>query len=366
MFKFGGAALADGPRVQRVVDLVRSFHDRDLVLVVSAHHGVTELLDTLASQAKDGTADITPVRVRHRSLCAQLDIDPELIDRFWSELARLLESIRSRGVLSESDRDAVLSIGERVSARIVARAIRKAGMFATPVDVFDLGFVANRLEGVVCPVPRAREEVRTALEGFPGVPVVTGFLARTEKGDLTTLGPNGSDWTAAWLAEAIEATELVFWKSVPGFMTADPNFVADARVLESIAWDDAVALSERGAKILHPQALHPARKAGIPVTIRPVDDPTAAGTKIVNQPSSPHPLGITFQHEENGHARVAFVGGRVPMDPIVSGLRSAGLEVASHSDQSLRCRSQDLRGTLEWTHRWLLEQAPNQSTVSSC
>ncbi len=357
VFKFGGAALADGPGVGRVVSIVAD-RSNPLIIVVSAHSGVTAVLRELAEDAVHGRADVAKVRIRHRSLCTQLGLESELLDRYWVELAQLLAGIADRGSLSAQDRDAVLSIGERVSARIVARSLRARGVFATPVDAFDLGFVAEDEEGRVRPRADSGANVRLALEGVPGVPVVTGFLARTESGLLTTLGPNGSDWTASWLAEAVQATELVFWKTVPGIMTADPHLVPKARVIERLPYADAFELARHGAEVLHPNSIEPARRANVHVTIRDVLNPAGAGTELVELAPSSEPVGITTTRENGPLMRIAVVGGASFTERAVRVLRDEGIESAPHATERacLVVDERDLaRGVLA-LHRELFER----------
>ncbi len=358
VFKFGGAALADGPGVQRVVSVVAEHLAANPVVVVSAHSGVTNLLRELAELAPLGRADVAQVRIRHRSLCAQLGLESELLNRFWIELSHLLSGIARRGMLTPRDRDAVLSIGERVSARIVARTLRSRGVFATPVDAFDLGFVAEHGEGEVTPRADSSATVRAALAEVPGLPVVTGFLARTESGLVTTLGPNGSDWTASWLAEAIGAHELVFWKSVSGFMTADPNLVSTARVIEKLSWQDAAELTRQGAGVLHPRSIEPARRAGVRVTIRDVGEAAAPGTLLIEGDSGCEAVGLATSRKSETAMRIAIVGGQQAVERGAACLNRFLIDFES-DDLEPAClvvSDLDLMRAMEALHEELFEQ----------
>jgi aspartate kinase len=291
VLKFGGAALADGPGVQRACEIVRRSGER-AVVVVSAHHGVTSLLETVARSAAEGLLEGDRVRIRHRSLLRQLALDSELLDRYFTELFGLLSEIKSRGKLFERERDLVLSFGERMSARIVAQTLRGAGLQGTPVDAFDLGLTSDSNHGNAQPLSDCSIEVRRALEEIPGIPVVTGFLAKDKHGNLTTLGRNGSDLTAALIAEAIGASELQLWKAVGGMMTADPSLVPDARVIERLSFQDAAEFAFHGAEVVHAAALAPVKRADIPVRVLDVNDPNAPGTVL--EAGAPHdgPVGI--------------------------------------------------------------------------
>ncbi|MDP6408122.1 MAG: aspartate kinase [Planctomycetota bacterium] len=277
VMKFGGAALADGAAVRRVCAVVAGRARQHPAVVVSAHAGVTALLERQARSAAAGHRRSDEVRVRHHTLLSQLGLDSELLDRHLWELASVLDELRGRGELGRAQLDFVLSFGERMSARIVAACLREGGVPATAVDAFDLGLTPD---GAM----RARPAFESAVRAVPGIPVVTGFLAQDGEGNLTTLGPNGSDLTAALLAEALEAGEVQLWKTVPGVMSADPSLVPGARLVESMSFSLAAELAGQGASVLHPRALEPARRAGLCVRVLDVNQPTRSGTLIEERP----------------------------------------------------------------------------------
>lgn len=292
VLKFGGAALADGPGVQRCCRIVQGYGGERPVVVVSAHQGVTSLLDTVARSAAGGHLEGDRVRIRHRTLLRQLGLDPELLDRYFTELFGLLSSIKNRGRVSSDERDLVLSYGERMSARIVAHVLKSMEMQATPVDAFDLGLTTDSNHGQARPLPESLGAIRSALAQVTGIPVVTGFLAKDRHGNLTTLGRNGSDLTAALVAEAVGAQELQLWKAVGGMMTADPDIVPEARVIERLGFQEAAEYAFHGADVLHAAALAPAQRANIGVRILDVNDPEAAGTQLFTSTPGEGPVGI--------------------------------------------------------------------------
>ncbi len=297
VLKFGGAALADGPGVRRCAELTLAYGGERPVVVVSAHLGVTDLLDTIARSAADGQLEGDRVRLRHRTLLRQLALEPELLDRHFTELFNLLAGVKERGKLAPSERDLVLSFGERMSARVVAQTLRGMGALATPVDAFDLGLVSDSNHGAARPLPESRAFVRTALNEVPGIPVVTGFLAKDALGNLTTLGRNGSDLTAALVAEAVGAGELHLWKAVGGIMTADPKIVSDARVVESLGFVEAAEFAFHGAQVLHGAALEPAQRANVTVRLLDVNEPQSGGTMLTTHTRGAGPIGIAARRK---------------------------------------------------------------------
>lgn len=298
VLKFGGAALADGPSVRRSAQIAIDYGGERPILVVSAHHGVTDLLETIANSAADGQLEGDRVRLRHRTILRQLALDPELLDRHFTELFNLLAGIKSRGRLDASERDLVLSFGERMSARVVAQTLRGMGHLATPVDAFDLGLLSDSNHGHARPLPESRASVREALAQVPGIPVVTGFLAKDAHGNLTTLGRNGSDLTAALVAEAVGAGELHLWKAVGGIMTADPKIVSDARVVESLGFVEAAEFAFHGAQVLHGAALEPVQRANVTVRLLDVNEPQNGGTMLTTHTRGAGPIGIAARRQQ--------------------------------------------------------------------
>jgi aspartate kinase len=292
VLKFGGAALADGPGVQRACKIVAERGGARPIVVVSAHQGVTDLLDTVGRSALEGHLEGDRIRIRHRTLLRQLDLEPDLLDRYFTELFGLLAEMQVRRRLLTGQHDHLLSFGERMSARIVAHALRKAGLRATPIDAWDLGLTTDSNHGDARPLPEGTAQIRAALEQVTGIPVVTGFLAKDARGNLTTMGRNGSDLTAALVAEAVGANEVQLWKAVGGMMTADPEIVADARVVESLGFQEATEYAFHGAEVLYGPALAPVQRGGITVRILDVNDPGARGTVLGARTSGEGPVGI--------------------------------------------------------------------------
>lgn len=278
--KFGGAALCDGPAVQRACRIIQSHGGARPLVVVSAHQGVTDMLDTIARSAAEGHVEGDRVRIRHRTILHQLGLDPELLNRYFVELYALLDEVRRRGQLLPGELDHILAAGERMSARVVSHTLKQMGLRATPVDAYDIGLVTDSNFGDARPVAGQGERIRGALEQVTGIPVVTGFLARDTRGNLTTMGRNGSDLTAALLAEAVGAGELQLWKAVSGMMTADPAIVPEARTVERLGLVEAAEYAFHGAEVLYGAALAPVQRANVVVRILDVRAPQAAGTVL--------------------------------------------------------------------------------------
>lgn len=297
VMKFGGASLRDGPAIERSLAVVeRAARAGRVLLVVSAQEGVTARLARAAESAVAG--DLEPwdaLRVRHRSTLAQLGLASDLLDRHLFELRAILEELKAQARLDRRMKDYVLSFGERMSARVVAAVLRRKGQSAAPLDAYDLGLTTASREGEGALLAPPTAALRAQLAAVPGIPVVTGFLANDPAGHLTTLGPNGSDLTAVWFGEAVGAEEVVLWKTVEGFMTADPDVVPEARRIPVLGRDEAVEFAVHGAEVLHAGALEPAQRGDIVVRVADVNAPDAPGSRIEARSPQPGPLGIAHR-----------------------------------------------------------------------
>ncbi len=303
ILKFGGAALADAQGVLRVAQILAEQRhaqpQRRHVVVISALKGVTDLLQEAAIEASEGFMDPAPVRIRHRAMLQALGQPSDLLDRYWREWTQFLEGLCDLGSVTAAQMDFALSFGERLSVRILARACADLGLPSVPVDAWDLGLVSDSRHGAARPLESSLAALRKGLEHVQGIPIVTGFLAKDPSGNLTTLGRNGSDLTASWIASALGAEEIHYWKAVGGIMTADPKWVHEARTLDEVTYGEAAEFAFHGAQVLHPQAIMPSLRNTTRVFVRNVRQPSLRGTELVTEHSggSPGLLGIAVQRD---------------------------------------------------------------------
>ncbi|MGH7628350.1 MAG: aspartate kinase, partial [Gemmatimonadales bacterium] len=199
------------------------------------------------------------------------------------ELAELAAGLRLVRDLSARTSDFVVARGERLSARIVAAALAAAGVRARFVDATAVIRTDAHFGHASPDYPRTDRAARRTLRPLLArgiVPVVPGFIGASPAGDVTTLGRGGSDLTATLLARALGASRVSLWKDVPGFLTADPRVVSDARVIPELHTREAAELAYYGAKVLHPRALIPLAGRKIPVFVRPFADPASPGSEV--------------------------------------------------------------------------------------
>jgi aspartokinase/homoserine dehydrogenase 1 len=312
VMKFGGTSLGDGEAIKRAADIVcQTLKDkREIVVVVSAMSGVTDALLSAATSAARGDGETFhrtrwALSDRHRLAMteaigyeeARLQLMEE-VEALLSDFESLCRSIHIMGELTARGSDAVTSLGERLTARILAAALRDRGERATAIEATE-AIVTNGRHGSAAPfMDETREAAQARLlpllaEGV--TPVVTGFIAATKDGVTTTLGRGGSDYTAAILGACLDSDEVWLWTDVDGVMTADPRVVPEARTLPEISYSEAAELSYFGAKVIHPKTILPAVERGIPLRIVNTFNPSHPGTLIVAEakPSELAVKGIT-------------------------------------------------------------------------
>jgi len=300
--KFGGSSVGAPDRIGRVIEIVRGRLPRRPVVVVSAFRGVTDDLLALGKEAMDGNLGrLETVGKRHRDAARDLGVDGAALEPLLAELAELARGVALLKELTPRTLDRLAGFGERLSVRVVAAAFSKAGIPARAVDASDAGLLTDDRFGEAAPLPEADALLRDSLSQPGPLPVVTGFIGRTRGGELTTLGRNGSDFTATIIGAAVGASEVEIWSDVDGIMTADPRLVPGAKPLGTLSFAEACELAHYGGKVLHPHTLVPAMRKGIPVRALNTFKPEHPGTRIVPQAEPAHgvPLkSIAFKRRQ--------------------------------------------------------------------
>ena len=291
--KFGGASLADASALRNALAIVEK-GDRPAVVVVSAFAGVTDSLLSLVRDLSGGND--SAVRRTIAGLGSRYETAARAVVPRGADRERLLRQIRDTFTqlealtraplilreLSPRAVDRLVAPGEELAARIFAAGLSARGVASDYVSALDL-VVTDAKPGQASPDLAAtdrkvRKTIRPCLRKRR-IPVVPGFIGADPEGRVTTLGRGGSDLTATLLARALSARAVFLWKDVPGFLTADPRVVPDARVIPQLNVREAAELAYYGAKVLHPRALIPVARR-VPIFVRPFDRPGETGTEI--------------------------------------------------------------------------------------
>jgi bifunctional aspartokinase / homoserine dehydrogenase 1 len=288
VMKFGGSSM--GEHFARVLGIAQSA-EPDTVFVVSALGSATDDLlaiarDAAAGQGAPYTERVSALLARSTKVVTDVlgrESEPEaarLLQDITAELPRFLEGIVALRECSNAALDRVLSFGERISAALLALALTRRGNKAEWIDSGTWTITDNNFGNASV----LWEQSQTALQAIrrdPGVfYIFTGFLGRTEQGTPTTLGRNGSDYTATLLARGLNASEITIWTDVPGVMTGDPSLIEEAYPVPHLSYRETLELGGLGLKILHPRTIVPLLESSIPLFIRSTLNPAAPGTRV--------------------------------------------------------------------------------------
>jgi len=286
VMKFGGSSVADAARLRHVGSIVKMQLTKKPVLVLSAMGDTTDhLLEAADLALKQGKVDVKGVEKLHQETVKALKLSgvQKEIAGLLDELSRLLSGIALIRELTPRTKDYLVSFGERLSVRIAAAYLKSIGMNARAFDSWELGFLSDsnytQAELLKESWDLISAKVMPQIKGNV-LPVVTGFIAKDEKGSITTLGRGGSDLSATMIAAACRADEVQVWKDVDGILTADPRIVKNARPVQHVTYDEAAELAYFGAQVLHPRAMLPCMKTGTPVLVKNSYNIEAPGTRI--------------------------------------------------------------------------------------
>ena len=319
VIKFGGTSVGDADRVANAIEIVAERRHLKPIVVVSALSGVTNDLvaasEAACAQDPERVAEIiAAVRQRHEDVALRLvqqksdflEAFIRQLDKQIDEVQTILRGIALLGEITMRARDKVMAIGEKLSSVLFAYTLMMRALPGEHVHSEEVIWTDDRFGGAtpIMDLTRAAAaRVLLPLLERNRIPVMGGFIGRTQSGATTTLGRNGSDYSAAVVGAAIGADEVQIWTDVDGLLTCDPRVVSGARVIDQLSFDEAAELAWFGAK-LHPRTLEPAVEANIPVRVLNTHNPASPGTLITRaaaqSASGPRSIarkkGITVVH----------------------------------------------------------------------
>lgn len=288
VFKFGGASVKDAKGIINLANVVEQYKDNQLLIVVSAMGKTTNALEALTRAYADGSENMhnlfEDIKQYHYTIMTELF---EASHPVFDEVANTFVEID--WVIEEEPQDdydfiydQIVSIGELVSTRIVAAYLNKAGLKIQWVDVRGYIHTDNTYrEGTVI-WDKTRESISKNIPILldKGFVIIQGFLGGTSENFTTTLGREGSDYTASIFAACLGAESVTTWKDVPGVLNADPKYFEDTVKFDVLSYNEAIEMTYYGATVIHPKTIKPLQNANIPLLVKPFSDPTAPGTVI--------------------------------------------------------------------------------------
>jgi len=294
IFKFGGALMKDAEGIRKVVSIIEEYSCEQLVVVVSALGKTTNALEELLSLSLEGKENelqetYFQLKSKHINLINELFENEgntiQEVEELFRELWDKLSDNYSDNYFAY---DQIVGFGEKFSSTIVANYIKSKGIQTKTIDACKIiytdsnytnaainwKFTAKAIESMVSPCLKNNKVILTQ-----------GFIAADEKGNSTTIGREGSDFTAAILANVLNADDITIWKDVPGLMNADPKRFANSVKLDKISYYEAIELAFYGASVIHPKTIQPLKEKNIPLKVKSFNNPASKPTTISNDTS---------------------------------------------------------------------------------
>lgn len=283
VMKFGGTSVGTSRQIKKVADIVSSHLHHSPIIVVSALSGVTNQLwrgiEEALTPKEFNTSDL---KARHETVLTELDLPLDLLKYEFEEIEALFKGISLLQECSARTKDRILAFGEQCSSKIVAYFLRRhLKQDIVSIYSYELGLKTDSTFGQALPKQDCYDDIKRAVPSDKII-VTTGYIAKDALGNITTLGRNGSDYSASIIGAAIEAKEIQIWTDVSGIMTADPTIISNAKPIRDMSFQEASELAYYGAKVIHPSTMIPAMKKNIPVRILNTNQPDMPGTTIYN------------------------------------------------------------------------------------
>lgn len=361
VMKFGGTSVGDPGSLQRVKKIIEKERE-PVIVIVSALGGVTDRLLLAANFALNGNPGyktlIEEIVLRHEELIEKMISSPDdkeelkqKTGHLFEELRNILQGVFLIGDLSQKTSDKIVSYGERFSSLIISKIIDMAQLY----DATKFIKTDKQFHNHIPDLARSNELIRKTFSEMPPprVAVVPGFISSSnDNNDITNLGRGGSDYTAAIIAAAMNASVLEIWTDVDGFMTADPKIINSAYVIEELSFTEAIELSNFGAKVIYPPTIFPVYHKNIPIRVKNTFHPETEGTLIKNIEPSRNGKIIKGISSINDTALITIQGlgmvGVIGVNKrIFSALADNGISVfivsqaSSENSSSIGVRSQD-------------------------
>ena len=303
VFKFGGASVKDANGVRNLQSIVRQTTD-ELVVVVSAMGKTTNALerivDTIGQGNKRGVESLwKELLAYHEQIASELGVD---VHEVVSDdiLGAVLAHRNAANAVYDDLYDTIVSIGELMSTAIVAAYLNQTGVPTQLWNMPELLITDGSFREATVNMQASAQQVQHAWHDpyRPRVVVAQGFIGGTDTGHRTTLGREGSDYTAALIANFLDAESVTIWKDVPGILNADPRLEPNTVLIPELNYFEAVELAYSGAQVIHPKTIRPLENKHIPLFVRPFMQPELPGTIIKAAPTPPVSVPVYIWRKE--------------------------------------------------------------------
>ncbi len=310
VLKFGGSSVSSSENINKVINIVKeSSYNHKIVVVVSALGGITDLLleaGNLACNSDENyKKSLKIIEGRHLKVVRELiPVNNQssvlgTIKNMLNKLESTLEGVFLINELSNKTSDKIVSYGELLSSYIISEAMKNSQLDTVLKNSQELIITNENFSNASVKFDKTNVAIETFFkQNNHKIVILPGFVALTEKGEVSTLGRGGSDYTASIISAATNASILEIWTDVSGMYTANPKIVKQAFPIKDISYQEAMELSHFGAKVLYPPTIQPVLEKEIPIVIKNTFDAKASGTLIAKVSSNANPIkGIS--HIEN-------------------------------------------------------------------
>jgi aspartate kinase len=305
VFKFGGASVSTAERIKSVAGILESFSGEPLLVVISAMGKTTNALESVvqafyANNAEEALRLFETIKKDHLRICSELTEMPlpQLTD-FFTEVEWLLHDKPVRSY--DYYYDQVVCIGELLSTAVISHYLQTRGVTNKWIDVRDIIRTDNNFRDAQIDWAYTGKQVKEKI--LPqiaqhGILVTQGFIGATDENESTTLGREGSDYTAAVFANLLNAESQTIWKDVQGVMNADPKLYAAAEWIRELNYREVIEMAYYGAQVIHPKTIKPLQNKGIPLRVKSFLHPTDEGTVIHNRNVARLPPIIVYKKSQ--------------------------------------------------------------------
>lgn len=290
IIKFGGSSVATPERIKAVIEILKPYSQSDVAIVFSAFGGTTDVLIELSTLALEGNLEykrkLEALELRHQDAVRNLigiKNQSGILAQVKIQINELEDVLHGVYLVKERTLrtlDYIMSFGERLSAYIIAEALKDAGITAQYLDARNVIRTDSQFGYAKVDFETTNKLIVDHFKHHDALQIITGFVATSDSGETTTLGRSGSDYTAAIFAGALKVTSLEIWTDVDGMMTADPRLVKKAFTIPAMSYEEAMELSHFGAKVIFPSTLLPAMAHNIPIWVKNTFRPSVEGTLI--------------------------------------------------------------------------------------
>jgi aspartate kinase len=321
VFKFGGASVNNVERIKNAASIIASAPDKNLVIIISAIGKTTNALEKVATafygnKKEEALLLFDTIKKQHFDIAKYL-----LVINFNNCLAQLndffteVEWLLHDKPVREYDYyyDQIVCSGELMSTAIISHYLNEAGITNKWIDVRDLVKTDNNFRDAAIDFTETEKRIRQSIQTNEETIYITqGFIGCTDENESTTLGREGSDYTAAVFANILNAESVTIWKDVEGIMSADPKEFPDAVLLPELGYNEVIEMAYYGAQVIHPKTIKPLQNKDIPLWVKCFTNPALPGTIIQQKQKNHLPPIIVFKHNQvlmNLHSQdFSFVG----------------------------------------------------------